>query len=100
MLQHVVVARFKVDTSQQERSEIVAGLRALPGKIAEIRHFEVGLDMLHAERSYDFALVSAFDDLEALKRYQAHPEHVPLAQRLRAASQGIIAVDFDPAALP
>jgi hypothetical protein len=31
---------------------------------------------------------------------QAHPVHVPLAQRLREASQSIIAVDLDPAALP
>jgi hypothetical protein len=95
MIQHVVVAKFKSETSQEERAEIVVALRALPGKIAGIRRYEVGLDVLHTERSYDFALVSAFDDLEALKRYQVHPDHVPVAQRLRAASQSLIAVDYE-----
>jgi hypothetical protein len=98
MLQHVVVAKFKPETSQEEREEIVAALRALPGQIAEIRRFEVGLDVLHSERSYDFALVGVFDDLDALKRYQAHPDHVPLAQRLRAAVVSLIAVDYEPEA--
>ena len=40
--------------------------------------------------------MEADDDLDALKRYQAHPNHVPAAQRSKAASQSIIAVDFDP----
>ena len=95
MLQHVVVAKFKPETSQDEREEIVAALRTLPGKVVDIRRFKVGLDVLHSERSYDFALVSTFDDLDALKCYQAHPRHVPLAQRLRAASQNLIAVDYE-----
>jgi hypothetical protein len=42
--------------------------------------------------------MEADDDLDALKRYQAHPNHVPAAQRSKAASQSTIAVDFDPTA--
>jgi hypothetical protein len=95
MIQHVVVVKFKENVSKKEKDEIVAGLRTLPGKITEIRRFEVGLDVLHSERSYDFALVSTFDDPDAVKRYQAHPEHVPLAQRLRGASASLIAVDYE-----
>jgi len=95
MLYHVVVAKFKKGTSQQEIAEIVAALRALPPRISEIRHYQVGLDVLHSARSYDFALVSAFEDLATLERYRAHPDHAPLAQRLRAASASVIVVDFE-----
>jgi len=42
--------------------KIVAALRILPGKIAEIRRMEVGLDELHSEWSYDFAWVSTAVD--------------------------------------
>jgi len=95
MIHHIVVARFKEGTPQQEAAEIVAALRVLPSRIPEIRHYQVGLDILHSARSYDFALVSAFDDLAALERYRAHPDHVPVAQRLQAVSQNMIAVDFE-----
>ena len=95
MIHHIVMAKFKEGTPQQEITGIVTALRALPPRIPEIRHYEVGLDVLHSARSYDFALVSAFDDLAALGRYRAHPEHVPVAQRLQAASQSMIAVDFE-----
>lgn len=94
MLHHVVVVKFKEGTSQQEIGEIAAALRRLPPQIPEIRYYQVGLDVVHSARSYDLALVSAFDDLAALERYRAHPKHVPIAQRLQAASQSLIAVDF------
>jgi hypothetical protein len=95
MIHHIVVARFKEGTPQQQATEIVAALRTLPSRIPEIRHYQVGLDILHSARSYDFALVSAFDDLAALERYRAHPDHVPVAQRLQAVSRNMIAVDFE-----
>jgi len=95
MLQHLVVAKFKEGVPAQEQAGIVAGLRALPAQIAEIRRYDVGLDVLHSARSYDLGIVSAFDDVAALERYQAHPAHVAVAQRLRAASQSIVVVDYD-----
>jgi len=95
MLHHIVVAKFKEGIPQQEIAEIVAALRALPPQIPEIRHYQVGLDVLHSARSYDLALLSAFDDLAALERYRAHPDHVPVAQRLRAISQSMVTVDFE-----
>ena len=94
MLHHIIVAKFKEGTPQPEIAEIVAALRALPPQIPEIRHYQVGLDVVHSVRSYDFALVSAFDDLAALERYRVHPKHVPVAQRLQAVCQNLIAVDF------
>jgi hypothetical protein len=95
MIRHIVVAKFQEGTPQQEITEIVAALRALPSRIPEIRHYQVGLDVLHSARSYDFALVSAFDDLAALEHYGAHPDHVPVAQRLRAISTSMVTVDLE-----
>lgn len=95
MIHHIIVAKFKEGTPQQEIAGIVTALRALPPQIPEIRRYQVGLDVVHSARSYDFALVSAFDDLAALERYRMHPEHAPVAQRLQAVSQSMIAVDYE-----
>jgi hypothetical protein len=38
----LVVDKFKADTTPEEMSEMVAGLRAMPGKISEMRRFAVG----------------------------------------------------------
>lgn len=95
MLKHVVFMKFKKETTDEAIQDLEKSLAALPGAIAEIKQYEFGRDMLHTERSYDFALVSAFEDLEALKRYQVHPDHVVVLGKVRAMVESILAVDFE-----
>lgn len=95
MLKHVVFMKFKTDIPEMAVREIEAGLAALPAKIPEIKGFEFGRDVLRSERSYDFALVSTFSDLEAMKRYQVHPDHVLVVNKVRSACDSILAVDFE-----
>jgi hypothetical protein len=95
MLKHVVFMKFKEGVTDAEIAALENALRALPAKIPEIRGFQFGRDIVHSERSYDFSLVSDFDDLEAMKRYQVHPDHVPVIAMVRGISAGILAVDFE-----
>jgi len=95
MIQHVVFFKFKPGTPDAEIQAIAQGLGELPGVISEIRRFDFGRDVVRSERSYDFALVSTFDDLDSLKRYQVHPRHQAVAARIRAISESVLAVDFE-----
>jgi hypothetical protein len=95
MLKHVVFLKFKEGVTEAEISGLEEGLSALPAKISEIKGYQFGRDVVHSERSYDFALVSDFDNLEALKRYQVHPDHLPVIDMVRSTSAGILAVDFE-----
>ncbi len=95
MLRHIVLFKFKPEASREELAQLVQRLRALPPLIPEIRAFEVGEDTFHWPRSFDLAVVSLFDDVEAFKRYQDHPEHVPVAQGLRANAAQVVSVDYD-----
>ncbi|NLI83333.1 MAG: Dabb family protein [Deltaproteobacteria bacterium] len=95
MLKHVVFMKFKKGVAETEIQELEKGLAGLPAKISEIRGYEFGRDVLHTERSYDFALVSTFDDLDSMKRYQVHPEHQKVVERVRQLSENILAVDFN-----
>jgi len=95
MLTHVVLFNFKPETSEAQAAGLEAGLKGLPAVIAEIREFRVGRDVVRSERSYDLALVSAFDDLAAMQRYQVHPAHQEVVTLVKAFCAGVVAVDFD-----
>ena len=95
MLKHVVFFKFKKGTPESAIVEIEKGLGGLPGLISEIREFKFGRDVVHSERSYDFALVSAFANIEEMNRYQIHPAHQAVVAKIREVSESILAVDFE-----
>lgn len=94
MLKHIVVMKFKSDTSEEDIEDIEKGLASLPARIPEIKRYDFGRDILHTERSYDFALVSEFEDQDAMNRYQTHPYHFAVLNKIRTICESIIAVDF------
>ncbi|GBC62875.1 stress responsive alpha-beta barrel domain-conta ining protein [Desulfonema ishimotonii] len=95
MVRHIVFMKFKPETGDDRITPVEKGLGALPGLIAEIRSFEFGRDVVRSDRSYDFALVAGFDDMEALSRYQVHPEHQKVVGLLKEICQDIKAVDYE-----
>ena len=95
MLKHIVFMKFKPEVTGKDMAGLKKDLGGLPAVIPEIKAFEFGQDILHTERSWDFALVSAFDDLEAMKRYQVHPDHQVVLKKVRAMSDSIVVVDFE-----
>lgn len=95
MLKHIVFMKFKSGAKDEEIRDLERGLGGLPKSIPEIKGYEFGRDIVHSERSYDFALVSAFDNLESMKRYQVHPEHVAVVEKVKKLSESILAVDFE-----
>lgn len=75
MFTHIVF--FKLKEATRENIEKVANiLRAMEGKIPQLKEIEVGVDELHTERSYDVALITRFESLEDMDAYQIHPYHV------------------------
>jgi hypothetical protein len=95
MLKHVVFMKFKEGITEAEIADLENSLGALPAKVPEIKGYQFGRDVVHSERSYDFALVSDFDNMEALKLYQVHSDHVPVIGKVRGMSASILAVDFE-----
>ena len=94
MLKHLVFFKFRPDTNDADIEKLAQDLGALPAVISEIREFEFGRDIIHSERSYDFALVSAFDDLKAMQRYQGHPDHQAVLAHIKKICSSIVAVDY------
>ena len=95
MVRHVVLFKFKADVSETDRAEFAARLKALPELIPGILKPEVGEDFLKSPRSYDVALVFGFEDRAAMDRYQAHPSHAPVLERVRQLCESALAVDYE-----
>ncbi len=93
MLKHVVLAKFKPGVTAADIAALKSSLAALPRIIPEIRGYDFGEDV-RPERSFDFALVSTFDDAEALKRYITQPDHAAVGKQIRGLCESLSIVDF------
>lgn len=95
MLKHVVLFKFKPETTEADIDKLAAGLGRLPEIIAEIREFVFGRDVVRSERSYDFGLVSSFDDRAALDAYAIHPDHQLVVAHVKQICSSVVAIDFE-----
>lgn len=94
MLNHVVSMKFKSGVTKADIDGLEKSLDELPNSIIEIQMYELGRDVLHTARSYDFALVALFANEEALKRYQKHPEHLKVSEKIKKLCESVVTVDF------
>src|SRR5579884_4092244 len=95
MIKHIVFFKFKSTANPADCQAALAGLRSLPKKIAVIRDFEVGEDILRLPRSWDAALVATYDTLEDLQTYADHPDHKAVASQLRELCEAVSSVDYE-----
>jgi len=94
MLTHIVCWKYKAETSETEREEHIAKLRALPDVIPHILSFSVGRDILRLERSFDTGLVAVYPDRAAFDFYTEHPEHQKVANLGKLIAERVVSVDF------
>jgi hypothetical protein len=94
MITHIVFMKFK-DGSPEAAAKARDMLMALPAKIPQIRHYEVGLNVVQAARNYDLALVSTFATLDDLNIYGSHPDHQDALVYIRSVLESSAAVDYE-----
>ena len=94
MLTHIVCWKYKDETTEEQRADHVARLRALPDVIPDIVSFDVGSDILHLDRSFDTGLVAVYPDRAALDVYTEHPAHQEVAALGKEIAKQVVSVDF------
>ncbi len=85
MVKHIVLFKFKAEATAAQRKELVDALNALPPLVPEIKKWKV----VHTApgrpaRFHHIALFSEFEDVAAVDRYIANPDHqkvVPLVEK-------------------
>ena len=95
MITHVVMMKFKPEVTAEAIGELEALLNGLPDRIQEIQSYDFGRDVVRSERSWDFALVAVFANLDTLKHYQIHPDHQVVLEKLGGMCAQIAAVDYE-----
>jgi hypothetical protein len=94
MITHIVLIKL-VHPNEEMLDGARKALAGLEGKIPQVRHLEVGVNIVHSYRSYDLAVVAKFDSLEDLQAYQNHPEHVEVLKYLQGIRRSSITVDYE-----
>ena len=100
MITHIVCWKYKPETTDEQRAEHIAKLRALPEDIPDIESFSVGQDVLRLERSFDTGLVAVFRDMAALDAYTVHPEHQKVVALGKEIAERVVSVDFESGSEP
>ena len=99
MLKHVVMWRLKESAEGRTKAENVLYVKEmldlLPDKIREIKNLEVGINMISAPPSYDLVLIVDFSNMLDLQSYQAHPEHVKVADYVLKVRETRAVVDYE-----
>lgn len=94
MITHIIMMKFKPEY-MADIAAVRETLMALPAQIDVIRHYEVGLDVIHSERAWDLVIYSKFDSLETLEIYDKHPAHLEAVAFLRPLRSHIASVDYE-----
>lgn len=98
MLKHIVMWKFKDAPEGAGKEENLRKAKSLLDSLSpiipEIKDFEIGIDILHSDSSYDLVLSSTFENQNALSIYQKHPEHVKVVEFLRKAQSAKVVVDY------
>lgn len=98
MIKHIVLWKLRDSAEgagrEQNARKMKTALEALKGKIPQIRHIEVGINMVPSEAAYDVALYSEFSNENDLDAYQKHPEHLRVAAFVGKVRESRVVVDY------
>lgn len=95
MITHIVLFKL-TDPTTANLDATRDKLLSMNGKIEQLRHLEVGVDVIRSERSYDIALTTRFDSLDDLQAYQIHPYHAgEVVPHMKSVCSSIVAVDYE-----
>ena len=96
VLRHVVLFKFKEDTTKEQIRKTESAFCALPGKIHVIRDFEWGINVSPENRSQGFTHCFVVTFLNEADRatYLPHPAHKELAAMLGPYLDQVLVIDY------
>jgi len=95
MVTHIVMFKFKEDTTKEQILDIKKRLENLVDLIKPLNSMEVGLNFKDSDRAMDMVLVSTFDTKEGLAEYATHPEHLKVVDTIKKVGEYTKVVDYE-----
>lgn len=95
-LRHVVLFKFKDDTSGDQVEAIENAFLALPAKIEAIHSFEWGTDVSVEGKAdgYTHCFFVTFRDETGRDEYLPHPDHKAFGALLRPHLEKVLVIDY------
>lgn len=97
-VRHVVMWQLNGDAKEERQAKAVE----LAGALTELQYVVPGIQMLTAganaldfEGNWDLVLVADLTDEAALEAYQNHPDHLAVAEKIKAAASSRACVDIE-----
>lgn len=98
MIKHIVMWKLKEHAEGAGREQDIARMKreleALKTKIPQVRHIEVGMNIITSDAAYDVALYSEFANEQDLNIYLKHPEHLRIAEFVGKIRESRVVVDY------
>ncbi|MFI6106821.1 Dabb family protein [Streptomyces sp. NPDC051310] len=93
MIRHLVLFKLNEGVRRDEPRvvEAVKAFEELGGIVPELEFWECAWNITDRPIAYDYAINSAVEDADALKRYIEHPAHQAAAGRWREFATWVIA---------
>lgn len=95
-LRHVVLFKFKEETSSADIKKVEAAFAALPSKIKEIKAYEWGLNNSPEglEKGFTHCFFLSFDSEEGRAVYLPHPAHKAFGEVLSPYLDDVLVFDY------
>ncbi len=94
MLKHIVCFKLK-DNCEAECNKAKEVLLSMKGNVPMLRDIEVGVDVLHSQRSYDVILQVTLDSFDELDKYQNDAYHCGVVKKhMHAVAVTSVALDY------
>lgn len=95
MLKHIVCFKLK-DNSEAECNKAKEILLSMKDNVPMLRNIEVGIDVLHSQRSYDIILQVTLDSFDDLDKYQNDAYHCNVVKtHMHAVAETSVALDYN-----
>ncbi len=99
MINHTVVFKLRDFENEDQkavvRNKIKQALLALKEKIEVLKYIEVGLNFELMSSSHDICLITHFETIHDLEVYRNDPEHLKVAELIKANTIDRAVVDFE-----
>jgi ABC-type glycerol-3-phosphate transport system substrate-binding protein len=83
MVEHVVLFKFKEETTKDQLIEVCEKFKSLKDKVPGLIDAQAGLNFSINNKGFQVLLSAKLDDIEALDFYLSHPAHQEVASLSR-----------------
>ncbi|KAF3456414.1 hypothetical protein FNV43_RR01064 [Rhamnella rubrinervis] len=98
VVKHVLIAKFKEGTSEDQIEHLIKGYANLVNLIEPMKAFHWGRDVSveNMHQGFTHIFESSFESKEGIAEYIAHPAHVDFANLLLPQLEKVIVIDYKP----